>query len=787
MVGNLVIAASIWHFPQFAVRLHVRLFSLCESRACPRDDDAIVAGGNQAGGRRSPFPPDDAALQVRTTRALWNPDDDRPFRYDSSRMRWAVGLILFLGLLVRLPGLSAPPLEFHATRQYLGAILARAYYVEHATGLPPAQVAAARAARSLVPAFEPPILQRLTAGIYRVIGREDLRVPRLLSIVAWLAGALALAWLLTLWELTRAGVLAGVSVMVFLPFGIVASRSIQPDPLMTALIVAAAALAMKYTREPTGWRLVAAIGGAAAAAFVKPMAICLAAPFLVAATVRRFGVIRGVALGSLCAAAALVPILVYFRIAGRDDAVYSLLPALVRQWSFWEGWGAMLHRVAGWPLVVAALAGLIVARRNFAPFLGAWMAGYIVLGLAFFYAIATHDYYSLPVVPVLAAGVASLASAVDRLQWPAGLRRGAIVCAIAALLALNGVTIHAAGLLRSPAETRAEAARYERIGELVGHSLNVASLDFTYGLALSYHGRLLASNFPLGIDLAVRRLAGETPAPPIDRLQGSNADFFVATHQPELDGQPELKEVLAQRFPVIARDGTDERWNFVIYDLRRPRITIEPARRSVFVVKQQPRTASGSFSLWSAEGVRWRIEPPAPELFDVRPREGTGPATVEVVAAAVPTDVDRIVEVPIFEGAATVPATRFSVRFKSLAARPGQPPFGAVEGDGQPAALVRPTMTFQGWALDELDLRRVWAGYEKGGKMVAVAEATPSWMRPDVAGLFPNAHDTYNNAWLIYVGTSAFADVPRPVVLRFFAESGDGRRAEIGSRTIVDP
>ena len=134
-------------------------------------------------------------------------------------MRWAVGLILFLGLLVRLPGLSAPPLEFHATRQYLGAILARAYYVEHATGLPPAEVAAARAARSLVPAFEPPILQRLTAGIYRVIGREDLRVPRLLSIVAWLAGALALAWLLTQWELSHAGVLAGVSVMVFLPFG----------------------------------------------------------------------------------------------------------------------------------------------------------------------------------------------------------------------------------------------------------------------------------------------------------------------------------------------------------------------------------------------------------------------------------------------------------------------------------------------------------------------------------------------------------------------------------------
>jgi hypothetical protein len=40
-------------------------------------------------------------------------------------MRWAVGLIILAGVLIRLPGLSAPPLEFHPTRQYFGAIIAR--------------------------------------------------------------------------------------------------------------------------------------------------------------------------------------------------------------------------------------------------------------------------------------------------------------------------------------------------------------------------------------------------------------------------------------------------------------------------------------------------------------------------------------------------------------------------------------------------------------------------------------------------------------------------------------
>jgi hypothetical protein len=96
-------------------------------------------------------------------------------------------------------------------------------------------------------------------------------------------------------------------------------------------------------------------------------------------------------------------------------------------------------------------------------------------------------------------------------------------------------------------------------------------------------------------------------------------------------------------------------------------------------------------------------------------------------------------------------------------------------------------VTFQGWAVDAFDLRRVWAGYNDAkGTTVPVGEAKPSWMRPDIAALKPAVHDIYNSGWTFVLEPRALARVRLPIVLRFYAENGDGRRAEIGHRTIVE-
>jgi hypothetical protein len=90
-----------------------------------------------------------------------------------------------------------------------------------------------------------------------------------------------------------------------------------------------------------------------------------------------------------------------------------------------------------------------------------------------------------------------------------------------------------------------------------------------------------------------------------------------------------------------------------------------------------------------------------------------------------------------------------------------------------------------GWALDDLDLRKVSVEYaDASGRVIKLGEAQQSAGRPDVAAAFPNAHDTFRPAWAYILQPSVLGAADRPVVLRFYAEDGDGRRTEIGHRTV---
>jgi hypothetical protein len=122
-----------------------------------------------------------------------------------------------------------------------------------------------------------------------------------------------------------------------------------------------------------------------------------------------------------------------------------------------------------------------------------------------------------------------------------------------------------------------------------------------------------------------------------------------------------------------------------------------------------------------------------------------------------------------------------------VAALPLTPPYGSVDAPSEPVALSAGVVTFQGWALDDFDLRRVWAEYaDASGTIVSVGDAKLTWMRPDVAAVNPAANDIYNSGWVLVLEPRALARMPRPVVLHFYTQNGDGRRAEIGKRTIVE-
>jgi hypothetical protein len=103
--------------------------------------------------------------------------------------------IVAAGLVIRLPGLGDPPLDFHPTRQYRAAIIARGYSLDLLGGLEPgARETAVSAARGMPP-IEPPVMEHLASWVYHVIGREDLAWARALAVIAWSLGGLAMFWL----------------------------------------------------------------------------------------------------------------------------------------------------------------------------------------------------------------------------------------------------------------------------------------------------------------------------------------------------------------------------------------------------------------------------------------------------------------------------------------------------------------------------------------------------------------------------------------------------------------
>jgi 4-amino-4-deoxy-L-arabinose transferase-like glycosyltransferase len=84
--------------------------------------------------------------------------------------------------------------------------------------------------------YEPPITESLTAVTYLLTGGESFAVPRIWSTLFWLAAGAALFFLLTR-SLSPWVSLLGLAYYLVLPFSVQASRSFQPDPLMTSAFV----------------------------------------------------------------------------------------------------------------------------------------------------------------------------------------------------------------------------------------------------------------------------------------------------------------------------------------------------------------------------------------------------------------------------------------------------------------------------------------------------------------------------------------------------------------------
>ena len=515
--------------------------------------------------------------------------------------KWLIivlAMLFGLSLTVRLYDLTDLPLDFHPTRQLFSALKARGMYYETLTDAPAEQRQFAIQQGKLRATIEPEIIERLTVFTWKFTG-EQLWVARIYSSLFWLLGGIFI-YLLARDLFSKDGALFATAFYLLLPYGVLASRSFQPDPLMVALILGfwwavnrwaqsltptsyrASPNTQHATRNtqyasrispPASWLyvlLASLLGGLAI--FVKLNAAFFVIGGALGAALGRASVrdllrdkqvwamiVLGILPGAAWVAYGLARGFLSQQFGGR------FMPELFLSPSFYLGWADMLNNVLGLLTFALALLGLLLVndKPTRALLLGLWGA-YFAFAIFFDYHISTHDYYSLPLIPIAALALTPLADALfAQLVGRIGNPLHKILAASVLTLGLVAVLWTSRVALKST-DYRPEAAFWNRIGATV-RDFRVVALTQDYGSRLAYWGWAGAANWPDSSDIEYHALrgGGATFEKNFARLT-KNKELFLVTDLADFARQPDLQVRLSQ-FEIFA-EGED----YVIYDLMEP-------------------------------------------------------------------------------------------------------------------------------------------------------------------------------------------------------------------------
>jgi Dolichyl-phosphate-mannose-protein mannosyltransferase len=506
----------------------------------------------------------------------------QPSFFSSRAIRIAAFLFLFItALAIRMYDLTDLPLDFHPTRQLLSATKARAYYFRtKPAGISTQEREIGIRQAKLKAQVEPVILEHLVAFTYRFTG-EQLWVARIYSSLFWIIGGIFL-FLLVRNLVSFDAAIFSTAYYLFFPYAIIASRSFQPDPLMVMFILAfwwMFSRWMDLTSNPSPKKrgeqwvitvLTGLVGGLAiyikfsAAFFVIGAALGLAfSRFTLRDLLRKSQVWVMAILGAL-------PGLIYLGYGLSKSGLASqfsgrFVPSLLLNLLNYLGWMTKVDLTAGGLFVMLALLGFFLTtdKRLRSFMFGLWGA-YLVYSLIFDYHAATHDYYQLPFIPIVAVSLSPLGGwFFARLTEAAvqGVQRSVVYFILT--LGIFMVVWNVRNQMKA-VDYRPEAAMWAQIGEQI-QDKSVVGLIQDYGARLEYWGWRNVPTWPYTGDLAAMDLRNGTFS--FDKLfadYSSKKEFFLVTDFDELNNQPQLKARL-QSFPVyVEGDG------YKIFDLRKP-------------------------------------------------------------------------------------------------------------------------------------------------------------------------------------------------------------------------
>jgi len=483
-------------------------------------------------------------------------------------------LLLALGGFLRLIDITDPPLDFHPTRQLRNAIVARGIYYKMQPQADPIQRELALTIARIPARYEPPIVETLSALTYLWIGGESIAIPRLYGTVFWLLAGLALYDLAR--RITRSPIAALLSSAYFLvlPFSVQASRSFQPDPLMTASAVIGIYFLFRWSEARTAegaegerwtrgrisasWRfaLLAAlsIGFSALVKIFIAWIVGGAAIAMVLFTLGR-NAWRSRQMWSMLAVMVTPALLHYFVFHPERSSEYAVnwsleMFTLLTSTDFYTKWLAFLGSLFGQTFLFLSLIGtVLMAQRGRALLIGLW-TGYVLYGLSVPFQMYTHSYYHLQLTPIIALGLCPLIEIGARRASEE--KRGWQMALIGLIVAGIGFQAWVARSILLSENFRGEPAYWERVGQSIPPRAQVIALTQDFGYRLMYYGWRRVTLWPIASGLAEVR--GKTlNAEKVFAELAADKEYFLVTTFNQLEKQPDLKAILDQY--AVARAG----------------------------------------------------------------------------------------------------------------------------------------------------------------------------------------------------------------------------------------
>jgi hypothetical protein len=486
-----------------------------------------------------------------------------------------VAIFLLIGLAVRFIDFTDLPLDFAATRQLHSLIMARGIYYKMDTpdtlSMPQDKREFGISTGNTETIIEPPIMEYLTAYTYRLIGHENISVPRVYSILFWVIGGIPL-FLLSRKLMNLNGAFAALATYLFIPFGVYASRSFQPDPLMIMCILWAFYFQKRWAEKENIKNAVWAGLFTGIALFVKaPSAFFVGLSFIGFVLSKGFKNWIKNPQVYLMAALALLPAILFNAISatigGNAHAIFDtrFFPEYFKDIKWYSNWLQMAKSVTGYfPLILGVLALFLIKQKQDRYFFAFLWLGYVLYGFTFAYHIFTHNYYHLPLLLIVAIGMGYFFSIIFQkfesinTNW---LSRSLLVIVLFFSL---GICVQVTRGTLITNNYRNEAKYWTDLGARIGDNASVIALTHDNGYRISYWGFVNPKLWPTAGDRTIKSLVGATDPAFLQMFKEltTGKDYFLVTLMGEFEAQPDLYDYLLNHYPYQQGDG------YYLFDLR---------------------------------------------------------------------------------------------------------------------------------------------------------------------------------------------------------------------------